>query len=157
MKPSPRNLITIDLDAVRHNVRFLRNGLRAGIRFLAAVKADAYGHGTLHCARAAMEAGADGVAVATAEEAVALRDSGFLSTILLMGPLFSQDQCAEMATRGVEYAVMSDEMVPVILQSAGSRIRSRIHLKIDSGMNRQGLRPERVPDFLEAIRGSRRA
>lgn len=152
MKTSPRSVVTIDLEAVRGNVAFLRHKLRPGTRFLAAVKADAYGHGAIQCAHAVMQAGADGVAVATAEEAVALRDAGFASTILLMGPLFSLDQCAEMASRAVECTIVSDEMIRMILLLAGSRLKARIHLKIDSGMNRQGLRPERVPAFLEAIR-----
>lgn len=152
MRPSPRSMITIDLGAVRHNVAFLRQKLRHGTRFLAAVKADAYGHGTLPCTYAVMQAGADGVAVATAEEAVALRDAGFASTILVMGPLFSPDQYVEMASRGVEFAIVSDEMAKTSLALAGSRLRARIHLKIDSGMNRQGLRPEQVPAFLETIR-----
>ncbi|MFH0916197.1 MAG: alanine racemase [bacterium] len=145
-------MITIDLGAVRENVAFLRRKLRSGTRFLAAVKADAYGHGAFECAHAVMQAGADGVAVATPEEAVALRDAGFTSPILVMGPLFSLDQYAEMASRGVEYTVVSDEMARMILRLAGSRRKARIHLKIDSGMNRQGLRPERVPAFLKAIR-----
>jgi alanine racemase len=152
MKPSPRSMITIDLDAVRLNVAFLRQKLRPNTRFLAAVKADAYGHGVLPCTHAVMQAGADGVAVATAEEAVVLRDAGFASTILVMGPLFSPDQCVEMASRGVEFAVVSHEMAQMLLDLAGSRCKARIHLKIDSGMNRKGLRPEQVPAFLRTIR-----
>jgi alanine racemase len=153
MKPSPRSIITIDLDAVRHNVAFLRAKLRPGTRFLAAVKADAYGHGWLECAYAVIQEGADGVAVATAEEAVALRDAGFTSTILVMGPLFGLEQYAEMTSRGVEFAVVSGEMARMVLALAGSRRKARIHLKIDSGMNRQGLLPEQVPAFLQTIRG----
>ena len=152
MKTSPRSVITVDLGAVRHNVAFLRRKLRPGTRFLAAVKADGYGHGDVQCARAAVQAGADGAAVATAEEAVALRNAGFTSTILVMGPLFSLDQCQEMAVRGVEYAVVSEEMAELVLGLRGAKTTSRIHLKIDSGMNRQGLCPERVPAFLESIR-----
>jgi len=152
MRSSPRNMITIDLGAVRQNVAFLRQKLRPGTRFLAAVKADAYGHGGAQCARAVMQAGADGVAVATAEEAVALRDAGFASTILVMGPLFGLDQCVEMASRGVEFAVVSDDMAEMVLALAGSRLNARLHLKIDSGMNRQGLQPKQVPAFLATIR-----
>jgi alanine racemase len=152
MRTSPRSVITVDLGAVRHNVAFLRRKLHPGTGFLAAVKADAYGHGGLECARAAVQAGADGAAVATAEEAVALRDGGFASDVLVMGPLFSLDQCAEMGARRVEWTVVSDEMAQMILALAGSGVRNRIHLKIDSGMNRQGLRPEQVPAFLESIR-----
>jgi alanine racemase len=154
MGPSPRSLVTVDAAAVRHNVRLLRQRLRPGVRFLAAVKADGYGHGGLECAAAALEAGADGVAVATAEEAVALRDAGFERSILVMGPLYGPDQCAEMTRRAVEFAVVSEEMTPMLLALAGSGVKTRFHLKIDTGMNRQGLFPEQVPAFLEAIRGN---
>ena len=148
MRTSPRSIITIDLAAVRHNVAFLRQKLRLGTRFLAAVKADAYGHGGSECARVAMQAGADGVGVATAEEAVALRDGGFTAPILVMGPLFSRDQYLEMASRGVEYAIVSEEMASMICSFSSLRPKGRVHLKIDSGMNRQGLNPDRVPAFL---------
>ena len=154
MMPSPRSLVTIDLGAVRHNVRLLKERLRPGVRFLAAVKADGYGHGMLQCAQATIEAGADGVAVATAEEAVALRDGGFTQQILVMGPLFSLDQCEEMAGRGVEFAVVSDEMARMIPELAKMGVQARIHLKIDSGMNRQGLLPGQVPEFLATLRSA---
>ena len=154
MIPSPRSVVTIDLGAVRKNVRLLKAKLTAGTGFLAAVKADGYGHGMLECARAAMEAGADGVAVATAEEAVTLRDGGFTRQILVMGPLFSLDQCEEMAGRGVEFAVVSDEMARMLPELARMGARARVHLKVDSGMNRQGLLPSQVPPFLETVRAA---
>jgi alanine racemase len=120
---------------------------------LVAVKADGYGHGTVPVARAAMAAGAYGVAVATAEEAVALRDAGFAGTILVMGPLYSFDQYEEMAHRKVDFAVVSDYMAEVLPRLKGSGLNCRVHLKIDSGMNRQGLFPAAVDGFLESIRG----
>jgi alanine racemase len=153
MQPSPRSIISVDLAAVRRNVGFLRRKLKPGVRFLAAVKADAYGHGIVPVARAVVQAGSDGVAVATAEEAVTLRDAGLSSPILVMGPLYSLDQYLEMAQRRVEFSVVSETMAQTVLALRGSGIRARIHLKIDSGMNRQGLRPEEAPAFLESIRG----
>ncbi len=152
MIPSPRSLITIDLGAVRRNTRFLKARLRPGVRFLAAVKADGYGHGMLECALAAVAGGADGVAVATAEEALALRSAGFEQRILTMGPLFSLDQCEEMAARGVEFSIVSNEMVQMVLQLDLPGRPARVHLKIDSGMNRQGLLPAEVEPFLRAVR-----
>ena len=127
MSTSPRSTITIDLAAVRHNVKFLREKLQPSTRFLAAVKADAYGHGALAVSQAVMQAGADGVAVATAEEAAALRDAGFDSMILVMGPLYSIDQCAEMARRRVEFAVVSDEMAEIVLAMGRSGLKARLH------------------------------
>jgi len=153
MKTSPRSSVLIDLAAIRHNVAHLVSMLSPGSGMLVAVKADGYGHGTLPVARAAVAAGAQGVAVATAEEAVALRDAGFAETILVMGPLYSFDQYEEMARQGVDFAVVSDHMAGILPELRGTGVRARVHVKVDSGMNRQGLFPEEVEPFLEAIRG----
>ncbi|NLO28601.1 MAG: alanine racemase [Actinobacteria bacterium] len=153
MKISPRSSVLIDLAAIRHNVAHLLSTLAPGNRLLVAVKADGYGHGTLPVARSAVTAGAQGVAVATAEEAVALRDAGYAETILVMGPLYSFDQYEEMARRDVDFAVVSDRMAAMLPGLQGSGLRARVHLKIDSGMNRQGLFSEEVGPFLESIRG----
>ncbi len=152
MKASPRSSVLIDLAAIRHNVAHLLASLSPGSRMLVAVKADAYGHGTLSVARAAVAVGAHGVAVATAEEAVALRDAGFSEYVLVMGPLYSFDQFEEMARRGVDFAVVSDHMAEMLPGLLGSGLKARVHLKVDSGMNRQGLLPAQVGSFLEAIR-----
>lgn len=153
MKTSPRSSVLIDLAAIRHNVAHLLSLLTGGSRMLVAVKADGYGHGILPVARAAVTAGAHGVAVATAEEAVALRDAGFADSILVMGPLYSFDQYEEMARQRVEFAVVSDDMASFLPSLRGTGLRARVHLKIDSGMNRQGLFPAQVGSFLESIRG----
>jgi alanine racemase len=153
MKTSPRSSVLIDLAAIRSNVAYLSSLLQPGARMLVAVKADGYGHGTLPVARSAVAAGAHGVAVATAEEAVALRDAGFSDMVLVMGPLYSFDQYEEMAHQGVDFAVVSDHMAAVLPHLKGSGLRTRVHLKIDSGMNRQGLFPSAVDAFLESIRG----
>jgi alanine racemase len=153
MKTSPRSSVLIDLAAVRHNVRHLRALLAPGRRMLVAVKADGYGHGMLPVAHAATAAGADGVAVATAEEAVALRDAGFRGSILVMGPLYSFDQYEEMARLQVDFAVVSEQMAAFLPGLRGTGLRTRIHLKVDSGMNRQGLFPSEVEPFLDSVRG----
>lgn len=153
MKTSPRSSVLIDLAAIRHNVAHLASLLRTGSRILVAVKADGYGHGTLPVARAAVSAGAHGVAVATAEEAVALRDAGFTSAVLVMGPLYSFDQYEEMARQNVEFAVVSEHMAEMLPHLRGRGLQMRVHLKVDSGMNRQGLFPSQVPAFLESVRG----
>jgi alanine racemase len=153
MKTSPRSSVLIDLSAIRHNVAHLASLLRPRTRLLVAVKADAYGHGILPVAKTVVSAGAHGVAVATAEEAVALRDAGFASAILVMGPLYSLDQYEEMAGRGIDFAIVSQHMARMLLELRGSGLRARVHLKVDTGMNRQGLFPSEVSPFLEAIRG----
>ena len=141
---------------MRGNVRFLRGKTQPGTRFLAVVKADSYGHGIIACTRATAEAGSDGVAVVTAEEAVCLRDAGFEGRILVMGPLYDNDQYSEMAGRNVEFAIVSDEMAQMVQELGSTGPRVRIHLKIDTGMHRQGLLPEEARLFLGDIRGHSR-
>jgi alanine racemase len=153
MKTSPRSSVLIDLAAVRHNVMHLRSLLSPGAHMLVAVKADGYGHGTLPVAQAAAAAGANGVAVATAEEAVALREAGFNDTILVMGPLYSLDQYEEMANRCVDFAVVSEQMAAMLPSLRGTGLKARVHLKVDSGMNRQGLFPSEVGAILDSIQG----
>ena len=100
-----------------------------------------------------LEAGAVGMAVATAEEAVALRDSGRTGRILVMGPLYGVDQCLELAARDVEFAVVAEDMVSMLRALRGTGVSAMAHLKVDSGMNRQGLLPRQVEWFLDAVRG----
>ena len=79
------NYCEIDLDSIRHNVGIMRSRLQEGVQFLAVVKADAYGHGAVPVARAALEAGADMLAVAIPEEGIALRMEGIDAPILVLG------------------------------------------------------------------------
>jgi alanine racemase len=153
MKTSPRSSVIVDLAALGHNLAHLRAMLSPSVRLLVAVKADGYGHGTLPVAKAAAAAGASGVAVATAEEAVALRDAGFADAVLVMGPLYSPDQYEEMVRRNVDFAVVSHEMAAFLPSLRGTGLKARVHLKVDSGMNRQGLFPAEVGTFLESIQG----
>ncbi|NYF25958.1 alanine racemase [Sporosarcina sp. JAI121] len=130
----------VDLEAIRTNIRNLKKYLGSGPAVIAVVKADGYGHGEVEVAQAAFEAGAEMVSVATPDEAVRLRMAGISGDILVMGPspLAFAEKAAEL---GIVITVSSAEW----LQSALSLDRSfekplKIHVKIDSGMGRIGLR-----------------
>ena len=75
----------IDLAQLRENVRLIRGAVPEGTRLLAVVKADAYGHGAVQVARAALEAGASWLAVALPQEGAVLRESGIHAPILVLG------------------------------------------------------------------------
>ena len=127
MSPQVRSEVTIDLEALRRNVRRLRDA--AGPAELwAVVKADAYGHGAADCARAAVEAGATALCVATAGEGAALRPLFPDARILAMGPLAAGDDAVARTAR-LEVAVSRPE-VPDGLS---------VHLKVDTGMGRFGM------------------
>jgi len=120
-----RSEITVDLDAIRHNARRLLEALD-GSELWAVVKANGYGHGATDAARAALEAGAGALCVATVPEGVELRRAMADARILVMGPT---DAVAEAREARLELAV------------SGGEIPSEIpaHLKLDTGMGRWGL------------------
>jgi alanine racemase len=123
-----RSVVTIDLGALRRNVRVLR-AAAAPAELWAVVKADAYGHGAFDCARVALEEGAAALCVATAGEGAALRREFAAARILVMGPLDGDEELAREA--GLEVAVSRPE-IPEGL---------RVHLKVDTGMGRFGMTP----------------
>src|SRR5918993_3064785 len=90
MRTPSRTWAEIDLGAVRHNVRALKHRAN-GARLMAVVKADAYGHGAVPVSRAALEAGADSLAVVTVEEGAELRRAGITAPILVFTDLLPEE------------------------------------------------------------------
>jgi alanine racemase len=128
-----RSELTIDLAAVRRNVRTLLRALE-GAGLWAVVKADGYGHGAVDVSRASLDAGADALCVATVPEALELRREFPSTRILCMGPL-QPSEVAAARDANVEVAV-GDGDIPEGL---------RVHLKLDTGMGRYGLAELRAP------------
>jgi len=120
-----RSELTIDLGVLRRNVRTLLRALD-GAELWAVVKAEGYGHGALDAARAALEAGAGALCVATGAEALELRRAFPAARILCMGPV---ETTRELADARIELAA-ADAQVPEGLP---------VHLKLDTGMGRYGL------------------
>ncbi len=134
-----RSEITIDLGALRRNVGAL---LRAagGAEVWAVVKADAYGHGALDCAGAALAAGARALCVATVGEALALRRAFPTARLLVLGPASSGD-VAEARQAGLELVVSGEEIPEDIV----------VHVKLDTGMGRWGV--SELPAPTRAVAG----
>ena len=134
--------LRIHLDAFRHNVRMLA-AIAAPARTMLAVKADAYGHGMLPFARAALESGAESLAVLEVPAALALRDAG------IRAPLFAwlhgaDTDFAAAVEHDVELGVSSRDELRRIA-AVGSRRPAAVHLKIDTGLHRNGASPEEWP------------
>ncbi|WP_049620948.1 alanine racemase [Frateuria defendens] len=127
----------IDLDALRHNYCLARE--LDGGKALAVVKADAYGHGAVACARA-LEGEADGFAVACIEEALELRRAGIEAPILLLEGFFEADELALIQAHGLWTAVASWWQLEAIERAALER-PLQCWLKLDSGMHRLGFDP----------------
>jgi len=141
----------VDLAAVRGNIRRIAARLGAGTRVCAVVKADGYGHGAIAVARAALESGADTLAVAIVNEAVELRAAGFGCPILVMGPAEACDS-ARIVGHGLDATVYDLSAARALSDAAVSSSSSaRIHLKVDTGMRRVGCEPEEAASLAAAI------
>ena len=141
--------IVVDLDAVRHNVRRLRQQLD-GRALMAVVKADGYGHGMLPVARAAREAGAEWLGVAVLEEALALRDAGDTGPVLCWLAVPGEDfrPAVEQDVDVTAYTVEELDEIRAAARSVGRP--ARVQLKIDTGLSRGGSTPEAWPDLVAA-------
>lgn len=143
--------VEINLSAIQNNIMAIKATLRPETMFMAVVKADGYGHGAIECARTALNTGADYIGVATIDEAMELRQAGIEAPMLILSEppltsiplLLGYDVMPSVAT--VEFAVKYAEAA----DSIGSK--APYHLKINTGMNRVGVRYDSVVDFLETI------
>ncbi len=145
--------LTVDLGALRHNLQVLRARLRPGVRLLAAVKADAYGHGARVLVPALERVGVDAFGVANATEALALRDWGVTAPILVFAPV--RERVAELVEAGVALTVADTSSVEAI-ERAGAQGPAQVHLKIDTGMGRIGEAPEAAVGLARRIARSPR-
>ena len=125
-----RSEITIDLGALRRNAAALVDAA-GGAELWAVVKADAYGHGALDCARAALEGGARALCVATAKEGAALRAELSGARVLVLSPLAEAEEDVAREA-GLEVAVSTPRLPEALA----------VHVKVDTGMGRFGMSPE---------------
>ncbi|MHB1136691.1 MAG: alanine racemase [Coriobacteriia bacterium] len=139
--------VEVDASAVEHNVRALKALTPPSTRFLAVVKADGYGHGAETVARAALGAGADGLGVATVDEALAVRSAGIRVPLLVLGE--PPVEAAELLVReGIAVAITSREMAIALSRAATlANTGAMCHLKVDTGMHRIGVRAEDAGEF----------
>ncbi|MEN9840467.1 MAG: alanine racemase [Verrucomicrobiota bacterium] len=142
----------IDLAALERNLRRIRASLPAHMRYVAVVKADAYGHGLPQIAARLMHTGADLFAVANLAEAAALREIGPDWPVLVLGALLPEE--ARFAPDyNVAVTVSSvDEVERLDRAAAAARQHLDVHLKIDTGMGRLGIWHEQVGPVYLAIR-----
>lgn len=134
----------IDLDRFAGNVLAMREHIGADVELMAVVKANAYGHGILPCARTAVEAGAAWLAVARIEEGLLLRAHGIKAPVLLIGPP-NPELLERGIGAGISLAAGTPEIVTRIADAAGNVNRpARVHLKVETGLYRYGVERARV-------------
>lgn len=141
----------IDLAALERNLRLIRASLPAHIRYVAVIKADAYGHGLPETAARLMHAGADLFAVATLSEAATVRELGPGWPILLLSPLLPEED-RYLAEYDLAATVSTAEEVTrfeAVGRAAGRPVA--VHLKIDTGMGRLGVWHEQAPALYQRL------
>ncbi len=132
----PEREALIDLDAIRDNVRTLR-AVASPARLMAVVKADAYGHGMIPVAKAALQAGAAWLGVAHISEALQLREAGIEASVLAWLHTPSSDFGAALAA-GIDLATSGWELDYIAAAAREQERPARVHLKIDTGLGRNG-------------------
>ncbi|MCA1597069.1 MAG: alanine racemase [Chloroflexi bacterium] len=146
--PTASTWIEVDAAALVHNVQAVRSLIPPPTRLMAVVKANVYGHG-VEAARVIEQAGADGLAVTTLAEALALRQAGAAGSILVFCPLLP-DQIPRALEAGLTLTAGSKEDVQAISAAAAAAgSQAAVHLKIDTGLGRLGVLPENAAALAE--------
>lgn len=144
--------VEIDLQAISHNVETFKRIIGPDTLFMAVVKTDGYGHGAVPVAKRAIESGADRIGVALVEEGIELRKAGIDVPIHLLslnpasaaGLIVEHDLITTVAT--IDFARHLDQEAG----KAGKRVK--VHVKVDTGMNRIGISPDNTISFLEELK-----
>ncbi|MCD6286689.1 MAG: alanine racemase [Anaerolineae bacterium] len=138
----------INLDAIASNVEAIKSLVGAQTEVIASVKANAYGHGLLPVARTALDAGATWLAVHRIQAAIALREAGIESPVLLLGHVLPS---------AIDL-VLDHRITPTLVDWETARLLSAradrpvpVHVKIDTGMSRYGLEPDKAVDFVRDV------
>src|SRR5215472_15571727 len=141
----------VDLGAIEHNVRVLRESAGSA-QVMAVVKADGYGHGATRTARTALAAGAAELGVATVDEALALRADGITAPVLAWlhppGIDFGAALLADVEV-GVSSVRQLDEVLDAVRRTGRT---ATVTVKVDTGLNRNGVAPAHYPALLTALR-----
>ena len=136
---SPLVWVEVDLKAIAHNIRELRRITNPKARFMAIVKANAYGHGIIEVARQSLENGAEALGVANIEEGIQLRKAGIDAPVLIFGytsPVHAKKLIEFDITQTV-YSYETSRALSEALAAYGKKIK--VHIKVDTGMGRLGL------------------
>ncbi|MGG1398026.1 alanine racemase [Bacillus salipaludis] len=143
--------VEVDLDCIHANVSSVKKLLPKEVEIIAVVKANAYGHGDVQVAREALDAGATHLAVAFMDEALALRKKGITAPILVLGASRAED--VQMAAdKQITLTVFQKDWLLKAQNHLKTNSRVSVHLKLDTGMGRLGIRSkEEVEEFEQLI------
>lgn len=144
----------VSLGALRQNFQVVQRHIGNGVTICAVVKADAYGHGAVECARALEDEGARWFGVTSLDEAIPLREAGIGGRILLMTGFWRGEE-QEIVHLKLTPTVWESEQIELLEKAASQLgVRHPVHLKIDTGMGRLGVAPQDVPRICSTLRSS---
>lgn len=149
-----RAWVEIDLDALSNNVRQIKQLLSAQTSLMAVVKADAYGHGAVTIAKAALQAGASWLGVATVPEGIELRQTGIQEPVLVLGAVNSAEEVSEIARWRLQPTLVTPKQALVFsdtLSYLAPAVPLPVHLKLDTGMTRLGIPWEKAVEFTQFV------
>ncbi len=150
--PGSRAWVEIDLTALDRNVGRIQAALPKGMRYVAVVKANAYGHGMPEVVARLLQAGVDSFAVANVEEAARLREIGPEAEILVLSPALPEEWPHALSL-GLDLTLSSTSEAEELGALAAQRgLRARVHLKLDKGMGRAGVWYSEAPATLAGVR-----
>nr|WP_035799970.1 alanine racemase [Crocosphaera chwakensis] len=148
-----RAWVEIDLSALSHNVRQIKQLLSPKTALMAVVKADAYGHGAIAVAQTALQAGASALAVATLGEGIELREAGITAPILILGAINTPEEIAAIAHWNLEPTLCYPEQAMVVSQTLSQCEKVLpVHLKLDTGMSRLGIPWHQGTEFVTLVK-----
>jgi alanine racemase len=143
--------VEIDLSALRHNASAVKQSLPSGVALMAVVKGNGFGHSYVEPAKAFVAAGAAMLGVTRLEEALELRNGGVTAPILLLAPI-QADNAAIAIENDLICAVDSLPLATALSEaSAGTGVKAKIHIKVDTGMGRLGVLPDETPGLVREI------
>jgi alanine racemase len=142
----------INLDELAHNFSVIRKQVGPDTKILAAVKANAYGHGAVECARRLESEGADWFGVALPEEEIELRDAGIESPILCLGGFWPGQEAACLRERLTPVVYRLDMIESLNRTALEAGVIADVHVKVDTGMGRLGVRADEISEFCESLR-----
>ena len=154
VKKYERTNVSVDLTAVRNNLLRLKSNLPDGVKLMAVVKTDGYGHGAFAIAKYTQDI-IDGYAVATAEEALSLRRHNIIDKMILILGVVTEAFYEELIKADIRIPVFDRDTVDKInVVAARVGKRAVVHVKVDTGMSRIGIRSkEEALDFIEYLNG----
>jgi alanine racemase len=145
----------VSLGTLRQNFRAVQRHISPAVQVCARVKADAYGHGAVECARALEEEGARWFGVTSLDEAIPLREAGITGRVLLMTGFWRGEE-EEIIRLGLTPTIWETGQIELFEKAATALGVSKhpIHLKVDTGMGRLGVAPEDLPRICSALKAS---